>query len=96
MPMHDEYRWHPGTKSPLPTSPAKPHGRNLRSFTLFRGWDATGISGTGTVAEGVQFSDGSCVLRWLTEHKSTALYDSIGEIEHIHGHGGATRVEWDI
>lgn len=75
-------------------SPAEPASRKMRVFILFRAWDATGVSGTGVVAEGVQFSDGTCVLHWLTEHTSTGLYSSIADVQHIHGHGGSSRVEW--
>lgn len=65
-----------------------------RLFQLVRHEDETGISGTGAVAEGVKFSDGTCVLRWLTEHSSTAVYASISELEAIHGHNGKTEVVW--
>ena len=36
----------------------------MRVFALIRDVDVSGVSGTGVVAEGVQFSDGTCVLRW--------------------------------
>ncbi len=66
----------------------------MRRFHLQRDVDLTGVSGAGTVAEGVQFADGSCALRWLTATASTAIYASIGDLEAIHGHGGRTRVVW--
>lgn len=66
----------------------------MRRFHLQRDVDVTGVSGTGAVAEGVQFTDGSCALRWRSEHTSTAVYASIGDVETIHGHNGATRVVW--
>jgi hypothetical protein len=56
--------------------------------------DVSGISGVGVVAEGVQFSDGTCVLRWLTQHTSTAIYASMADLITIHGHNGATQVRW--
>ena len=64
----------------------------MKLFYLQRKVDVSGTSGTGRVAEGVEFSDGSCVLRWLTHFKSTAIYSSIAELDAIHGHSGATEV----
>lgn len=66
----------------------------FRRFYLQRNEDETGKSGTGRVADGVQFADGTCVLRWLTHYGSTAVYNNIGELEFIHGHGGKTQVTW--
>ena len=67
----------------------------MRTFELHRDTDETGISGTGIVAEGVEFSDGTVVLRWAASaHKSTVLWDNIGDVEAIHGHGGKTRIVW--
>lgn len=65
-----------------------------RRFRLVRDVDETGVSGTGRVADGVRFPDGTCVLRWLTATTSTAVYGSIEDVETIHGHGGQTRIEW--
>lgn len=61
-------------------------------FNLQRDEDETGISGTGIVANGVVFPDGSVAMRWATDVASTAVYASIEDVEHIHGHGGKTRV----
>lgn len=66
----------------------------MRTFVLQRDEDETGISGTGTVAEGVMFSDGSIVLRWRGVHRSTVLWDSIDDVQAIHGHQGKTRIVW--
>ena len=64
----------------------------MRTFFLVRDEDPTGISGVGVVAEGVVFSDMTVVLRWFTKTRSTGFYDSIGDVEQIHGHGGRTRI----
>lgn len=64
----------------------------MRLFDLIRTEDATGISGTGAVAEGVVFSDGTCSLRWKTSTASTGFYSSIEDLIVIHGHGGKTQV----
>lgn len=67
---------------------------SIRRFKLLRREDVTGVSGTGIVAEGVEFSDGSCVVRWLSNHPTTVTHDSIESVEAIHGHGGATEIKW--
>jgi hypothetical protein len=64
----------------------------MKTFDLVRTEDVSGVSGIGTVAQGVEFDDGSCVLRWLTEFKSTAFYNSVRDLLHIHEHGGRTKV----
>lgn len=77
----------------------------MQCFELLRTTDVTGISGTGVVAEGVQFSDGTVVLRWLDHqtpevHRTsgvrptTVMHESIGSVLALHGHGGATQLVW--
>ena len=66
----------------------------MARFVLDRTEDVSGASGTGTVAEGVVFSDGTAVLRWMVGLRSTAIYDSIEDLAAIHGHDGATQVRW--
>lgn len=66
------------------------------TFDLVRLDDATGISGTGKVAEGVVFGDGTTVLRWLTAHRSTSVYESAREVLAIHGHGGKTELRYHV
>ena len=68
----------------------------MRTFTLQREVDVSGISGTGKVAEGIEFSDGTAVVRWVVgEHRSTVVGPSISAVEAIHGHGGATKVVYN-
>ena len=67
---------------------------NTKQFHLVRTSDISGISGVGTVVEGIQFSDGSCVLRWLSDASSVGCYKSIEDVVLIHGHDGATTVAW--
>ena len=72
-------------------------------FNLHRRSDVTGISGTGVVAEGIQFSDGTVVLRWLKAgtvrpddvKPTTVIHDDIDSVVGLHGHNGATEVVWD-
>lgn len=66
----------------------------MDKFILVRKEDVSGVSGTGVVAEGVRFSTGKCVMAWVTEYKSVAIYDSIDELILIHGHDGRTEIQW--
>lgn len=67
----------------------------MRRFHFMRLEDASGVSGCGAVAEGVIFSDGRVALEWFGEHASTNLYNSIADVEYIHGHGGRTQIVFD-
>lgn len=62
-----------------------------RRFDLQRNVDHTGVSGTGKVAEGVLFTDGTVVLRWLGPYASTVVWKSLDDAMHVHGHDGATQ-----
>lgn len=66
----------------------------MRRFELYRDEDATGVSGTGVVAEGVEFWDGTAALRWRSQFTSTAIYRAMTDVEAIHGHAGLTRIVW--
>jgi hypothetical protein len=66
-----------------------------RTFRLERTEDKTGVSGNGLVAEGCVFSDGTTVIRWRTQYRSTTVYASAREAQAIHGHGGATLIKYD-
>lgn len=67
----------------------------IRKFWLDREIDDTGVSGTGYVAEGVQFSNGKCALTWLTEVASVSIYDRIGDVSAIHSHHGHTKTVFE-
>jgi len=66
----------------------------IRRFVLVREHDLTGVSGIGIVAEGAMFSGGLSVMRWLREPHSIGLYHSISDLITVHGHGGATQVQF--
>ena len=67
----------------------------MRRFQLYRFRDVSGVSGTGVVAEGVQYQDGIAVLRWLTNGvHSIAIHENVQTMTKIHGHGGATTIQW--
>ncbi|MFF7676640.1 hypothetical protein [Actinacidiphila glaucinigra] len=71
-----------------------PADKAPRRFKLIRRHDVSGVSGEGHVADGVQWPDGTCALRWRTTIATHALYDSIADVEHIHGHDGATHIRF--
>lgn len=65
----------------------------MRAFLLVRDEDETGISGTGIVAEGIEFSDGRIAMRWVSStSRSTVTWDSARDAITIHGHNGKTRM----
>lgn len=69
----------------------------FRRFVLRRLVDVSGLSGTGTVAEGVQFSDGRCALSWrpgVAGVVSLGLYNSASDVLKVHGHDGATVIDY--
>lgn len=72
----------------------KTNTKIFRRFLLYRYEDQCGVSGTGVIAEGVQFSSNKSVISWLSETPSVEVYDSIDEIERIHGHQGKTVIKW--
>lgn len=67
----------------------------MRRFHLHRREDETGISGTGHIAEGVQYRNGWVSMIWLTKFFSLVTYPDIESVERIHGHGGKTVIVWD-
>ena len=66
--------------------------QKMKIFYLKRTEDESGVSGTGRVAQGFVFDNGKVAVSWLSEHPSVTVYDSIGEVHAIHGHGGKTEV----
>ena len=69
----------------------------MLNFRLIRDEDVTGISGTGIVAEGTLFSNGEVVVAWLGEDPSVVHWPKgIRSVEKISGHGGKTRIVWEV
>lgn len=79
--------------------------KRLRRFKLVRVEDESGVSGTGTVAVGVQFPDGAVAFEWLNEQNESIdatqngltlkqAPDGIEDTIEIHGHGGKTKIGW--
>lgn len=67
----------------------------MRTFKLVRREDFSGVSGTGEVAEGVEFNNGKCVMCWDTLTSSIAIYENVHDLVAIHGHEGRTFVQFD-
>jgi hypothetical protein len=66
------------------------------TFRLQRLVDVSGVSGTGHIADGVRWPDGTATVRWRSDHPSTTNWDrGMESVEHINGHGGSTHVVWD-
>jgi len=65
-----------------------------RRFQLVRSRDVSGVSGTGIVADGVQFPDGAVAIRWRGEHPSTVCWNGLADARVVHGHDGLTTFEW--
>lgn len=66
----------------------------MRRFVLNRREDATGTSGTGIVAEGVEFSNGQVTIHWISQLESVNVYANVKVLDSLHGHDGRTTVEW--
>jgi hypothetical protein len=67
-----------------------------RRFRLVRHQDVSGVSGTGVVAHGVEWPDGTVSMRWAVPGlpPSFANWESLEAILAVHGHQGKTEVEW--
>ena len=64
----------------------------MRKFYLLRHEDVNGHSGTGVVAEGVIFDDGTGAFTWLTPIKTVTTFWKMADIRKMHGHDGKTEV----
>ncbi|MFG3050349.1 helix-turn-helix transcriptional regulator [Kitasatospora sp. NPDC048239] len=94
-------RHHGAAADQVPTPEQEPaattrpaDGPRPRLFHLQRDHDVTGVSGTGVVAWGVQWPDGTVTIRWTGDRPSTVNWASIDDAVHVHGHGGHTRIVW--
>jgi hypothetical protein len=62
-------------------------------FTVRRHHDVSGVSGDGSVADGVLWPDGTASVRWRGEHPSAVFWDrGRVSVEFVHGHQGATEI----
>lgn len=68
----------------------------MKHFWLVRSEDVHNNSGTGIVAEGNIFSDGTCRMHWLAEINTKTDFPSIHDVTKLHGHDGKTRVVFNL
>ena len=66
----------------------------MKRFVLDRKEDASGISGCGEVADGVEFDDGQCVLSWRGRYHTVEILPNMKAVTDLHGHGGKTAVKF--
>ena len=66
----------------------------MRRFFMMRIEDESGVSGTGVILEGVEFSNGKCAITWLSHMGVVGTYDSIKVVQSLHGHEGKTKLKW--
>lgn len=64
----------------------------MRTFKLVRTVDVSGVSGTGIVAEGVEFENGCVAMHWLSQYGCVGVYDNTTAVTKIHGHDGSTKI----
>ncbi|NML55331.1 hypothetical protein HHL19_16295 [Streptomyces sp. R302] len=67
-----------------------------RPFVLVRDVDVSGVSGTGIVANGIEFPDGHAAIHWTgSRWPTTTPHSCMESVTDIHSHEGATRVVWE-
>lgn len=67
----------------------------MRVFEIIRREDVPGVSGTDVVAQGVEFMDGTVVLKWevpLGHSDGVSIFRHLDDVRAIHGHDGKTQV----
>lgn len=64
----------------------------MRVFYFNRIKDISGVSGTGRVADGVEFDNGRAAVCWRTPTSSIEIWQSLSECMQVHSHGDATQI----
>ena len=69
-----------------PKPPPKLAPRGIRTFTVCRQSDETGVSGEGVVIEGVELASGHCIIHWLypPPRGGIAIFDSLEDFLKVH------------
>ena len=78
------------------------NGGKMKRFTIYRRQPPQGHLDGGYAnapdevqLEGCVFTDGTTVVRWRTEYRSTSVWDSFETFDKVHGHPEyETSVEW--
>jgi hypothetical protein len=83
-----------------PKRPTAQAPQGIRTFTIARQYDETGVSGIGVVIEGVVLATGQAIIHWLTPapRGALAIFDSMDDFIkiHIRPHpGNASILTWD-
>ena len=69
-----------------PNPPPKLAPRGIRSFTVCRQHDQTGVSGEGVIIEGIVLASGHCIIHWLfpPPRGGIAIFDSLEDFLKVH------------
>jgi len=75
-----------GAEDLKPKPPSKLAPRGIRSFTVCRQHDETGVSGEGVIIEGVVLGTGQCIVHWLypPPRGGIAIFDSMTDFIKVH------------
>jgi|TARA_R100000234_G_C4937740_1_gene151486 hypothetical protein len=75
-----------GSEDLKPKPPPKRAPRGIRSFTVCRQHDETGVSGEGVIIEGVVLASGHCIIHWLfpPPRGGIAIFDSLEDFLKVH------------
>jgi hypothetical protein len=57
----------------------------METYYLIRKEDKTGLSGTGIVADIIEFSDGQVVLKWRGETSTIVIHKNMESVRKISG-----------
>ncbi len=70
----------------IPKPPPKLAPRGLKTFTVCRQKDQSGVSGEGVVIEGVVLATGQCIIHWLypPPRGGIAIFDSMNDFVKVH------------
>ena len=76
----------PEAETLQPKKPPRLAPEGIRTFTVARQYDETGISGEGVVIEGVTLATGQCVVHWLypPPRGGIAIFDSMSDFIKVH------------
>ncbi|HCC45361.1 MAG TPA: hypothetical protein DEQ32_13235 [Gammaproteobacteria bacterium] len=74
------------TEELKPKPPPRLAPRGIRTFTVCRQSDETGVSGEGIIVEGVVLASGHCIIHWLypPPRGGIAIFDSIEDFIKVH------------
>jgi len=74
------------TEDLKPKPPSKLAPQGIRTFTVCRQIDETGVSGTGIVIEGCKLATGQCIVHWLypPPRGGIAIFDSMDDFIKVH------------